>query len=146
MYFSKKNKNVKSDTYVLKLDNTIINRIKCIKFLGLLIDISLNWHEHIDSCRSKISGELYALNKIKLILSTHNMRKVYHSLIYPYLTYGTLLWGCSHSTYLRRLEILQKGAIRTVSISNYNAHTEATDSQAKGHMYFLTFKNSVFIK
>lgn len=52
------------------------------------------------------------------------MRTVYHSLIYPYLTYGTLLWGCSHSTYLRRLEILQKKAIRTVSKSNYNAHTE----------------------
>jgi len=52
------------------------------------------------------------------------MRTVYHSLIYPYLTYGMLLWGCSHSTYLRRLEMLQKNAIRTVSKSNYNAHIE----------------------
>jgi hypothetical protein len=43
-----KTKNVKSDTYVLKLDNTIINRVKCVKFLGLLIDENLNWHEHID--------------------------------------------------------------------------------------------------
>jgi hypothetical protein len=119
-----KTKNVKSDTYVLKLDNTIINRVKCVKFLGLLIDENLNWHEHIDSCRSKISGGLYALNKIKHILSTYNMRTLYHSLIYPYLTYGTLLWGCSHSTYLRSLDILQKKAIRTVSKSNYNAHTE----------------------
>ena len=35
----------------LKLDNTFINRVKCVKFLGLLIDENLNWHEHIDSCR-----------------------------------------------------------------------------------------------
>ena len=52
------------------------------------------------------------------------MRILCHSLIYPYLTYGTLLWGSSQSTYLRRLEILQKKAIRTVSKANYNAHTE----------------------
>ena len=51
MYFSKKNMNVKSDTHVLKLDNTIINRVKCVHFLGLLIDENLNRHEHIDSCR-----------------------------------------------------------------------------------------------
>ena len=69
-----KNKNVKSDTHVLKLDNTVINRVKCVKFIWLLIDENLNWHEHIDGCISKISGGLYALNKIKHILSRHNMR------------------------------------------------------------------------
>ena len=31
-------KNVKSDTHVLKLDNTNINRVKWVTFLGLLID------------------------------------------------------------------------------------------------------------
>jgi len=72
----------------------------------------------------QISGGLYALNKSKHILSTHNMRTVHHSLIYPYITYGTLLWSCCHSMYLRRLVILQKKAIGTVSKSNYNAHTE----------------------
>jgi len=92
MYFSiKKNRNVKSDTHVLQLENTIINRVKCVNFLGLVTDENLNWHDHIDSCRSKIYGGLYALNKIKHILSTDNMRTVYHSLIYLYLTYGTLL-------------------------------------------------------
>jgi len=81
---------VKSGT--LKLDNTIINGVKCVKFLGLLIDENLNCHEYIDSCRSKISDGLYAFNKIKHIPSTLNMRTEYHSLIYPYLTDGTLLW------------------------------------------------------
>jgi len=47
-------KNVKSDTYVVKLDNTIINQVKCIKCLGPLIEENLNWHEHIYSCISKI--------------------------------------------------------------------------------------------
>ena len=113
-------KNVKSDSHVLKLGNIIIYRVKCVKFLGLPIDENLNWHEHIDSCRSNIYGALYAINIIKHILGTHNMRTVYHSLIYPYLKYGTLLRGCSHS----RLFILQKKPTRTVSKSYYNLHTE----------------------
>ena len=77
-----KTKNIKPDTHVLKLYNIIINRAKSVKFLELLIDESINWHEHIDSSRYKISGGLYALNKIKHILSTHNMRTFYHSLIF----------------------------------------------------------------
>lgn len=119
-----KTKNVKSDLQVLTLDDNVINRVKCVKFLGLLIDENLDWHEHINSCRSKISSGLYALNKSKNILDTNNMKIIYHSLIYPYLTYGNLLWGSSHSMHLRRLEILQKKAVRTISKMSYNSHTE----------------------
>ena len=50
MYSSQKLRML-SRTHVSKLDNTIINQVKCVKFMGLLIDENLNWHEHIDSCR-----------------------------------------------------------------------------------------------
>ena len=78
------------------------------------------------------------------------MRTVYHSLIYPYLTYGMLLWGCSHSTYLRRLNILQKKAIKSVSKLNYNAHTEPLFKKLqilklKDICTFQLSKNNVFI-
>jgi hypothetical protein len=99
-------KDINTEIYELKLDNNVISRVKCVKFLGLLIDENLNWHEHINSCKSKMSSGLYALNRVKHILSVNNMRTLYHSLIYPYLTYGTLLWGSSHTMHLRRLEVL----------------------------------------
>ena len=119
-----KAKHTNTETFELKLDDNIIHRVNCVKFLGLLLDEHLDWHEQINSCKSKMSSGLYALNKVKHILSTTNMRTLYHSLIYPYLNYGTLLWGSSHSTYyLCKLEILQKKAIQTISKMNYNAHT-----------------------
>jgi len=53
------------------------------------VDENLDWH--VKSCKAKISRGLYTLNKIKHILNTNNIRIIYHSLIYPYLTYGILL-------------------------------------------------------
>ena len=64
-------------SYILKLDGNTINRVKCIKFLDLLIDENLDWHEHIHSCKAKISRGLYALNKIKHIINTNNIRIIF---------------------------------------------------------------------
>ena len=145
-----KAKHTNTETFELKLDDNIIHRINCVKFLGLLLDEHIDWHKQINSCKSKMSSGLYALNKVKHILSTTNMRTLYHSLIYPYLNYGTLLWGSSHSTCLYKLEILQKKAIRTISKMNYNAHTtplfkKFTNSEIKGHIHTPTFKVNAFI-
>ena len=45
---------------------------------------------------------------------------LYNSLILPHLNYGILAWGAIPG----RLVKLQKWAIRTISNSKYNAHTE----------------------
>ena len=84
-----KAKHTNTETFELKLDDNIIHRVNFVKFLGLLLDEHLDWHEQINSCKSKMSSGLYA--QVKHILSTNNMRTLYHSLIYPYLNYGTLL-------------------------------------------------------
>ena len=49
----------------------LIRLIKCVKFIGLLINENLDWHEHINSCKAKISRGLYALNKIKHFLNAN---------------------------------------------------------------------------
>jgi len=55
MSFSQK-KNAKSDICV-KLDN---RNSKCVKSLGLLMHVNLNWYKFIDSYKSKIlSGRFY---------------------------------------------------------------------------------------
>ena len=47
--------------------------------------INLDWTEHIDFVKKKISGGIYALNSCKKILSNANMRTLYHSLVHPCL-------------------------------------------------------------
>ena len=45
---------------------------------------------------------------------------VYHSMIYPHINYGLLVWGYE----CNRITKIQKRAIRVITCSKYNAHTE----------------------
>jgi len=45
----------------IKIGNENISHKTSVKFLGLIIDEKLNWHEHIESCKNKISKTLYII-------------------------------------------------------------------------------------
>ena len=50
---------------------------------------------------------------------------LYNSLILPHLNYGILSWGSSNSFCIKRLEDLQKRALRIIGNASFNAHHEA---------------------
>ena len=50
--------------------------------------------------------------------------QLYYSLIYPFLTYGIIIWGNTYMTTLHPLNILQKKAMRLMTFSNFDEHTE----------------------
>ena len=47
----------------------------------------------------------------------------YHSLIYPFLIYGNIVWGNTYKSTLGPIINLQKKALRIITFSNYYAHT-----------------------
>ena len=89
-------------------------------FLGLTIDEHVSWNKHIQKTANKISRSIGIIKRLKRTLPLYVLCTLYNSLIFPYLNYGILNWGfvCN------RLYKLQKKAIRVVSNSQYNAHTE----------------------
>ena len=64
-------------------------------------------------------------------LDRKNLAILYYTLLYPHLTYGILLWGGSYKTYLKEIEIVQKKAIRAITNSKWNAHTNQLFKQLK---------------
>ena len=50
-------------------------------------------------------------------------RELYYTLVYPYLYYGNIVWGCTYEANLRRLIILQKRVVRFITKSTFDAHT-----------------------
>ena len=75
-----------NEELILTMSNTIIQRMKCVQFLGLHIDEKLDWHEHINKCKNKLTSVLYVINKVMFAHKT-----IYYTLVYPYLTYGIIL-------------------------------------------------------
>ena len=49
---------------------------------------------------------------------------LYYSLIYPYLTYGIILWGAACQSHLAKLTIMQKKSVRIILGAHFRAHTE----------------------
>ena len=92
----------------IKIGNEELKRKPSIKFLGIIIDEKLNWQNHIETTRNKLSKITYSLKMVKSFLPKQNMKILYQSLIQPYLEYGITLWGGTHKIHLDKLRIVQK--------------------------------------
>lgn len=120
MIFHYPQRDISNLTPELKLNGQIIERVTEFNFLGLTIDQHLNWNAHIQKVSSKISRSLGVMCRLKKFLPSHILRLLYNSLILPHLQYSILTWGYKNS----RLSKLQKRAIRIITHSKYNSHTE----------------------
>ena len=105
------------------LDNTVLERVKFTKFLGVLIDECLTWKNHIDCISKTISRNIGVMNKLKHYIPYRILHTLYCTLLLPYLSYGILIWDNTCKSYLDKLVKLQKWAIRTISNSHYRSHT-----------------------
>ena len=92
----------------LTMSNTIIQRLKCVQFLGLHIYEILDWHEHINRCKNKLTSASYVINTVNSYLHVSALKTIYYTLV-------TLTWhmesscgGSTYKTYLTQLFIIQK--------------------------------------
>ena len=110
-----------SNNIVLKINDSNIQKTDCFDFLGITINENMNWKPHIDKVSNKISRYIGILNKLKCFMPFNILKTLYnYSLILPHLTYGILAWGFSTEPLFK----LQKRAIRLISNSKFNSHTE----------------------
>ena len=107
----------------LAINNSIINRVSSTKFLGLIVDESLTWLEHIHAVENKISKMIGLLLKAKHHLCYDSMCVLYNAFIQPYIEYCNIIWASNYKTRLERLIKLQKRAVRLVTKSGYLEHT-----------------------
>ena len=92
------------------------------KYLGIQIDKTLSWKEHINIIASKSSRGIGMLRYAKRYVPLSTVKTMYGSIVEPYLRYCCTVWGCCTETDLKRLQILQNRAARIVTNSAYDAH------------------------
>ena len=120
MIFHYPQKNISRLIPNLSINGYPIDRVHEFNFLGLTIDEHLNWNGHIQKVSNKISRALGILSRVKRYLPKRILITLYNSLILPHLQYSILAWGSKNN----RLVKLQKRALRIISNSKYNAHTD----------------------
>ena len=99
----------------LKIADQYLEQSYNIKYLGLVIDCFLSWHDHIDHISSKISKSVNIIAKLKRHVTTQSLISIYYALVYPYLNYGCILWGNNYEAPVSQLVKLQNKVVRVIN-------------------------------
>ena len=102
------------------MNNRIIDVVQYFNYLGIMLDADMSWKTHVAMVRNKLSRINGILHRLKYIYPQNVLITLYKSLFVPHINYGSLLWG--HAG--RALDKIQKKAVRTITYSNYIAHSE----------------------
>lgn len=96
----------------IKFKTEEIEAVNKLKYLGLIIDQSCNWKEHILALCDKLDRFIYGLRQLKLTVSKEAALTAYHGYVSSLLSYGLLLWGNSVD-FIKAFRV-QKKAIRAI--------------------------------
>ena len=97
------------------MGNTILEKVKSIKYLGVIFDENFNWEDHVSYISSKISCSVGILSKLCYYTNIETLVSVYRSLVESHLTYALGAWGKAGVSTLQPLRVLQNRAIRFIS-------------------------------
>ena len=102
------------------MNNKIIDVVQYFNYLGIMLDADMSCKTHVAMVRNKLSRINGILHRLKYIYPQNVLITLYKFLFVPHINYGSLLWGHAGGA----LDKIQKKAIRTITYSNYIAHSE----------------------
>jgi hypothetical protein len=89
-----------------------LTRTDSIKYLGVIIDKNLNFHEHIDLLTSRIRKLIYIFKNLRHVANSDVIRMVYLALVQSLLTYCITSWGGASKTTMIQLERAQRAILK----------------------------------
>ena len=108
-----------NQTLSIEINNQKIDKVKCTKFLGFYIDDELSWKYHIDQITAKISKMTGIMARARHCLSIQTLKTIYNTMLYPYLTYCSIIWSSTYPTRLKPLFTIQKKIIRIMTFAKF---------------------------
>ena len=92
----------------IQIEGETLEVVKHTKFLGLVLDNSLNWKIHTAQISSKIAKSVGIISRARQLLNAKILKQLYYSFLYPYLTYCIIIWGSSSDITLWPIFRIQK--------------------------------------
>jgi hypothetical protein len=84
--------------------------------------IYLGIKAHIDYISLKISKTIGIISRLRYYLPLPILLNICRSLIYPYITYGLVVWGQAAQMFLNKILVLQKRVLRIMNFSTNREH------------------------
>ena len=98
----------------IRFNGLIIERVEHTMLLGLIIDETLSFSTHIYQLQKKIISFIYALKRIRPLISEQTSITLYFAYIQSRLSYMNVVWAPVPKYLMDSLEIIQRKALRIV--------------------------------
>ena len=115
----------------LRINKEILNEKDHAKYLGILIDKNLNWKQHINEVKLRLSKGCAILSKIRNFVPKTILRSLYFAFIESNANYCLLNWGTAAKSNLNSIEISLKKAIRIISFRECTYHANTLFKELK---------------
>ncbi|KAG0718967.1 putative RNA-directed DNA polymerase from transposon X-element [Chionoecetes opilio] len=91
---------------------------EAVKVLGVEVDRELKFDGHIKHIAKKTSHRVSALRRVASFLDRGGKLLLYKAQIRPYLEYAALFWMSCAASHTRRLDSIQRRALRLVDAAD----------------------------
>ena len=110
----------------LQVDNKEIEPVSSFKYLGVMLDRFMTFHEHGVYISKKVSQRLHSLSRTRKFMTQDTCLQLYKSLVIPLFDYCDTVYGILPTSDANHLQILQNKACRIILCRNRFAHSEDT--------------------
>ena len=99
-------------TLIVYRQHFTLNRVKCVQYLGLMIDENLYWHMHVEHVYNSLVKYFGIFNHVKTIISKKIARQLYFAFIHSRIKYGIEVFGDRANEYLQKLQVIQNKLLK----------------------------------
>ena len=112
MVFGSRSRVKKAKLVDIKLNGDEIQKVPSFKYLGLILDPTLNYNHHISSLIRLILYKMTMLAKLRRYLNNDVAIQIYKSMLLPYFDYADVIFHKACSKDLDKLQRLQNRCLR----------------------------------
>ena len=111
--FGLKSQTRKIHNHTLSIDGKKIDNVSTYKYLGITLDMNLNYNKHLENVIKSISYKSLLLAKIRKYITQDVAIRIYKTMILPVLEYGDVLYDGVNEKLIGKLQTVQNRCLRT---------------------------------
>ena len=151
MVFGTRQRLAELGQFNFSIDNRQLETVPSYKYLGTYLDSELNFVRQSNETIKSISYKLYFLGKIKSLLCTNTLIKLYKSYIQPYFDYNDIFLETTTARQYDRLVKLQRRCLRrclpeNIKVDNNEVYNitgiNRLKDRADSHLLKLMYKRA----
>ena len=108
--------------FKIHINNVVLRRKTSVKYLGVLLDESLNWTSHVKCLKSKLLFASSMIYKIRNFVPINALRIIYHCFVCSHLQYCIVSYGTACDSVLQPLNTTHNNVLRALTFSNFKCH------------------------